>query len=69
MSFTEHPEANAAEVEAPLNECALKMLISMPAKSNTVFNHLDNVEVETLRKVEKEMNKLEVFLTSLVRKT
>lgn len=45
MSLTEHPEANAAEEEAPL-----KLLMSMPAKSETVHNYLDNIKVETFRK-------------------
>lgn len=44
-------QTRTAAVEAPLNELALKMLISTPAESTSVFNHLDKAEVETLRKV------------------
>jgi hypothetical protein len=40
--------SRAAEVEADLVLCALKIEVSIPAKRNTVLIHLAMVSVETL---------------------
>jgi len=47
MSFVVMPVFAAAEVAAPRTECALNMLVSMPALDNSVFSHLATVEEVT----------------------
>ena len=39
ISFVEIPSMAAADVEAALVECALKILVSMPASRMTSFSH------------------------------
>jgi hypothetical protein len=52
-------------VAAPRNECALKILLLIPDNSNTDLSHRAKVDVVTSSKVTNEINKLDVFLTSL----
>jgi hypothetical protein len=49
--FKEHPALKAAELDALRKECALKILVSIPDKVRTVFNHLAIVDVLTDLKV------------------
>ena len=47
MSSVVTPALAAAVAAAPRVECALKMLVSMPALSKTVFSHLATVDGAT----------------------
>ena len=47
MSSVVTPALAAAVVAAPRVECALKMLVSMPALSKTVLSHLATVDGAT----------------------
>ena len=54
MFDSETPLFRAAEADAPRIECALKVLMSIPALSITHLIHLATVLVEILLKVLKE---------------
>ena len=61
ISLSETPQAKALEVESPLNEWAVKIDVSIPAKCNTVFNHLAIVDVETHCKFWKKLKVFDFF--------